>query len=38
MQEKARIRMMKQKGSDNSITWTNLWGRPKDYQTTGTHH
>lgn len=32
--EKARIRMMKQKGSNNSETWTDLWGSPKDYQNT----
>ncbi|ONK68283.1 uncharacterized protein A4U43_C05F9640 [Asparagus officinalis] len=30
--EKARVRMMKQKGSDGS--WSDLWVNPKDYQNT----
>jgi len=36
VQEKARMRMMKQKDSDNSSgSWSDLWGEPKDYQRTG---
>ena len=36
MQEKARMQMMKQKDSDNSSgSWSDLWGKPKDYQSTG---
>ncbi|XP_059452665.1 chaperone protein dnaJ C76, chloroplastic-like isoform X1 [Corylus avellana] len=31
--EKAKLRMMKQKGSDKSEPyWSNLWGKPRDYQ------
>ncbi|KAJ1382848.1 DnaJ domain containing protein [Sesbania bispinosa] len=31
--EKARLRMMKQKGSDKTDSyWDNLWGKPQDYQ------
>lgn len=37
IQEKARIRMMKQRGSDTSKAWTDLWGSPKDFQNEGMH-
>ncbi|KAJ1441870.1 DnaJ domain containing protein [Sesbania bispinosa] len=31
--EQARLRMMKQKGSDKTDSyWDNLWGKPQDYQ------
>lgn len=32
--EKARVRMSKQKGSGKDDSWTDLWGKPKDYQNT----
>ncbi|THF95203.1 hypothetical protein TEA_023652 [Camellia sinensis var. sinensis] len=33
---KAKVRMMKQKGSDQTESyWSNLWGKPRDYQNTG---
>lgn len=33
--EKAKLRMMKQKGSANAESyWDNMWGRPKEYQNT----
>lgn len=36
LQEKAKLRMMKQKGSDKSEPyWSNLWGKPRDYQKSG---
>ncbi|CAL5403833.1 unnamed protein product [Camellia sinensis] len=32
---KAKVRMMKQKGSDQTESyWSNLWGKPRDYQNT----
>ncbi|GFS45509.1 DNAJ heat shock N-terminal domain-containing protein [Actinidia rufa] len=36
VQEKAKVTMMKQKGSDNTESyWSNLWGKPRDqYQNT----
>ncbi|CAL5351434.1 unnamed protein product [Camellia sinensis] len=35
MLEKAKVRMMKQKGSDQTESyWSNLWGKPRDYQNT----
>jgi len=31
VQEQARLRMMKEKGSDKTdMFWNNLWGKPKD--------
>ncbi|XP_008792330.1 chaperone protein dnaJ C76, chloroplastic [Phoenix dactylifera] len=30
--EKAKLRMMKQKDSDKSGAWSDLWGKPKSYQ------
>jgi len=31
LQEQARLRMMKEKGSDKAdMFWNNLWGKPKD--------
>lgn len=31
--EQAKVRMVKQKGSDKTPTyWSNLWGKPKDYE------
>ncbi|KAI8008107.1 hypothetical protein LOK49_LG07G02002 [Camellia lanceoleosa] len=36
MLAKAKVRMMKQKGSDQTESyWSNLWGKPRDYQNTG---
>lgn len=36
LQEQAKVRMMKQKGSDQTdIFWNNLWGKPKDFQGSG---
>ena len=37
VQEKAKVTMMKQKGSDNTESyWSNLWGKPRDkYQNNG---
>ncbi|KAI8551385.1 hypothetical protein RHMOL_Rhmol06G0181900 [Rhododendron molle] len=33
--EKAKLRMMKQKGSDDTESyWSNVWGRPREYQNT----
>ncbi|CAL9085884.1 unnamed protein product [Musa acuminata var. zebrina] len=32
--ERAKIRMMKQKDSDKSGSWSNIWGAPKNYETT----
>ncbi|KAL2478689.1 DNAJ heat shock N-terminal domain-containing protein [Forsythia ovata] len=35
-QGQAKVRMMKQKGSDKTQSyWSNLWGNPKDYENTG---
>ncbi|THG13356.1 hypothetical protein TEA_027506 [Camellia sinensis var. sinensis] len=35
VQAKAKVRMMKQKGSDQTESyWSNLWGKPRDYQNT----
>ncbi|KAJ0986374.1 hypothetical protein J5N97_004730 [Dioscorea zingiberensis] len=31
--ENVRVQIMKQKGSDDSGSWSNLWGKPKSYQT-----
>jgi len=37
LQEKAKFRMMKQEGSDKKNSyWDNLWGKQKDYQSSGT--
>lgn len=31
LQEQAKLRMMKEKGSDKTdMFWNNLWGKPKD--------
>lgn len=30
--------MMKQKDSDKSGSWSNIWGAPKNYETTGIVH
>lgn len=36
LQEKARIRMVKQKDSDKTQTyWDDLWGKRKEYASTG---
>ena len=36
LQEQAKIRMMKKKGSDKTESyWSNLWGSPKDIQNKG---
>lgn len=36
LQEQARGRMMKQKGSDKTGSkWGNLWGNAKNYESTG---
>lgn len=36
LQDQARQRMMKQKGSDETDSyWDNLWGKPRDYQRSG---
>lgn len=36
LQEKAKARMMKQKGADNDESyWYNFWGKPKEYQKSG---
>ncbi|KAJ6811867.1 putative protein CAJ1 [Iris pallida] len=32
--EKVRVKMAKQKGSDQTDSWSDLWGKPKDYQNT----
>lgn len=36
LQEKAKMRMMKQKDSDKHTTyWDNAWGKSKNYDNTG---
>ena len=36
LQERAKLRMMKQQPSDRTESyWGNLWGNPKDYESSG---